>query len=912
MTAAAFERRSRPEATHATFNEQFRHAVERFADRVAFRLKTPTGYREVTYREVDGQASAVAAGLVEIGIRPGDRVAILSENRPEWVISCLGILMAGATVVPLDPQISPPEWRKLIEDSTAERVFVSGMYFSRFQEAVADSPLREKWTGFDACAGEKDGRRLLADFVSWAGSLDPAPELPPARVQGVAFIIYTSGTTGKPKGVVLTHENILSEIAGILRVVHCDDKDALLCMLPLQHVFASMVNVLTPLSVGAQVAFVDTLKRSEILQALQEAGITILATVPQFFYLFHSRILEELNKKPPVVRLLFRSTLLLNRYARRFLGFNLGKLLFGKIHRTFGARLRFFVSGGSSFDPRVAQDFHDLGFTVLQGYGLTETSGAATTTRAEDNVLGSVGKPLPGVEIKIVDPDESGVGDVAIRGKIVMNGYYRNPEATAQVWRDGWFFSGDLGRMDNRGNLFITGRKKEVIVLPNGKNIYPDELETHYLQNPYIEEIAVLGIASPGQYEGAERLHAVVVPNFEHLKARKIANAREILRDEIAALSNQLPKYKRLMSYQIQKDPLPRTTTRKIKRLELKRMIESGALQEAEPARPPETASPEDQALMASAVASEVLRCLREGHRRQMPVDPSMNLELDLGFDSMERVELLASLEQSLGVQLPEDFGAEIFTVRDLIVRLKERATDVAGVAGARRQSWKEILSDETLRHEGALDVRFSGPVLSRIKHLCVRMIYFFCRILFRLEVRGLENLPKGGAYLICPNHLSYLDSFVLVSAMPYRVFERTFFVGYSEHFQNWLMKFLARLANIVPVDPDAHLLRAMKVGARGLRQGRILCIFPEGGRSFDGMLQEFKKGAAILAGEVGVPMVPVRIEGTYEAWPRDTWKIRLHKIKLVFGQPLTASQGEASYEDDTRRLRDTVARLLS
>src|SRR5438093_8066876 len=208
-----------------------------------------------------------------------------------------------------------------------------------------------------------------------------------------------------------------------------------------------------------------------------------------------------------------------------------------------------------------------------------------------------------------------------------MKGYYRNPEATAEVWRDGWFFSGDLGRTDNRGNLFITGRKKEVIVLPNGKNIYPDELETHYLQCPYIQEIAVLGIASPGRYEGAERLHAVVVPNFEQLKARKIANAREILRDEIAALSNQLPKYKRLMSYQIQKDALPRTTTRKIKRLELKRMIESGALQETEPARLSKAASLEDQTLMASAVGSEVLRCLRDEYRREMPVDASMNLE---------------------------------------------------------------------------------------------------------------------------------------------------------------------------------------------------------------------------------------------------------------------------------------------
>ena len=194
--------------------------------------------------------------------------------------------------------------------------------------------------------------------------------------------------------------------------------------------------------------------------------------------------------------------------------------------------------------------------------------------------MGSVGPPLPGVEIKIISPDETGSGEILIRGPMVMKGYYKNPAATEEAIKDGWFHTGDLGKFDARGNLFVTGRKKEVIVLPNGKNIYPDELEAHYLQCPYIQEIAVIGIFSP--QERGERLHAVVVPNFDYLKARKIANARELLRDQIAGLSNQLPKYKRLMSYQIQSDPLPRTTTRKIKRLEIKRLVESGQLQSSE------------------------------------------------------------------------------------------------------------------------------------------------------------------------------------------------------------------------------------------------------------------------------------------------------------------------------------------
>ncbi len=902
----------RPRSDALTFNQRFEEIVRRFPDRIAFRLKAPDGYRTFTYREAYRQARAVAAGLRAMGLQRETRVAILSENRPEWVVAYLGIFLSGGTVVPLDPQISPAEWRRLLDDSEAQTVFVSGLLITRLEEAVTDSG--RFLVSFDPLPGNRDSRKELSGFLEWAASLDPQPSLPVREPSDLATIIYTSGTTGKPKGVMLTHSNIVSEVQLALQCVRVDENDALLCLLPLQHVLASIVNVLIPLYLGAQVVFADTLKRAEILEALQEAGITVLATVPQFFYLFHDRIRDELAHKPALVRRLFRGLLLLNCYTQKFFHLNIGRRLFAKIHAPFGSRLRLFVSGASSFDPKVAQDFHDFGFTILQGYGLTETAGGCSLTRIKENVIGSVGQALPQVDIVIDEPDETGVGEVLIRGPIVMKGYYKNPEATSEALRDGWLHSGDLGRMDARGNLFITGRKKEVIVLPSGKNIYPDEVEAHYLQSPYIQEIAVIGIADPGGHQTSESLHAVVVPDFEVLKAKKIANTKEIIRDEIGRLSSQLPKYKRLMSYQVQKDPLPRTTTRKIKRLELKRLIESGNLAGMDSAGSPSEVSPEDKRLMESAVGQEVIACLRESYRRDKQLDLGMNLELDLGFDSMERVELLASLEQVLNLQLPEDFGAEIHTVRDLIVRLEQLAGVSAGGGAAERQSWHFILSEESLKGEEDWRVHFSGTLLSLFKWCALRFFYFtLFRIFLRLEVHGKAHLPDKAPYLICPNHLSYIDPFLVMSVLPFHIFRRVFFVGYSEYFENWFMKIMARLTNTVPVDPDAHLLRAMKVGAYGLRNGRILCIFPEGGRSFDGRLQEFKKGAAILAREIGVPMVPVGIRGAYEVWRRDSKRIRAHKVRINFGAPLAPGHADNPdpYLEDTQRLRQAVAGLV-
>ncbi|MBP1623806.1 MAG: AMP-dependent synthetase and ligase, partial [Acidobacteria bacterium] len=894
-----------------TFNEQFENIVRRFPDRIAFRLKTPQGYPTVPYREAYRQARAVATGLLALGLKCGNRVAILSENRPEWVVTYLGIYLSGMIAVPLDTQISSAEWRRLMDDAEAHTVFVSGLLLQKFQEAVRDSRPPRRVISFDPLPGDRDARADLAGLIDWASTLPTPPALPECQPSDVVTIIYTSGTTGNPKGVMLTQSNIVGELQSIFGAIHADENDALLCLLPLQHVLASVINVLVPLYIGAQVVFADTLKRSEILQALEEAGITILATVPQFFYLFHNRIQEELSKQPLSVRRLYRAMLRLNRFSLHCLKLNLGKILFKKVHRSFGVKLRLFVSGGSSFDPRVAQDFADMGFTILQGYGLTETTGACAVTLVENNVVGSVGPALPGADIRILNPDETGTGEILIRGPMVMKGYYNNPAATEEVIQDGWFQSGDLGHLDPKGNLFVTGRKKEVIVLPNGKNIYPDELEVHYLQSPHIQEIAVIGVSDPK--ERGERLHAVVVPNFDYLKVKKIANAREALRDQIAGLSNQLPKYKRLMSYQVQGEPLPRTTTRKIKRLELKKMVESGQLQPSESPAPPAESVKEDQALMQSAVGQEVIHCLRETYHRDT-VEPNMNLELDLGFDSMERVELLVSLQQTLNLELPDDFGAEILTVRDLIVRLEQQAGVVTRAGTQERQSWTKILSDQAIGREEEAQFRLSGTAVAWLKYCLLRLFYYLLFLpLLRLETHGLKQLPAQGPYLICPNHQSYLDPFVLVSTLPYRIFRNTFFVGYSVLFTSPIMRLVARLTNVVPVDPDAHLLRAMKAGAYGLRSGRILCIFPEGGRSYDGSLQEFKKGAAILSRELSIPIVPVAIQGTHRVWPRDSVRIRPHKVTIEFGKTLVPSPSDASdpYTEDAERLRNTLAAML-
>ena len=343
--------------------------------------------------------------------------------------------------------------------------------------------------------------------------------------------------------------------------------------------------------------------------------------------------------------------------GRKF-GVNLGRILFRRVHDLFGERMRFLVTGGSRFDPKIGRDFYSLGIDVLQAYGLTETSGGAFVNPHGRLVIGSVGKPLRGVEARIVDAQPSednspASGEILMRGSIVMKGYWNRPDATAEILKDGWLYTGDLAYFDADGNLFITGRKKEVIILSNGKNVYPEEIEAHYLQSPYIKELCVMGMEGAA---GSDKLYAVIVPNFDVLRQRKVVNAKEVIRFDVEGLSAKLASTKRISGYEIWQEDLPRTTTRKLKRFEIEKRVKAG-MGAADGGELPTTKplTPEETAWLEKPEIQRALKIVRE-YATTTPeqIRPTDNLELDLGLDSMRRVELLVALEQQLGGDVPE------------------------------------------------------------------------------------------------------------------------------------------------------------------------------------------------------------------------------------------------------------------
>ena len=711
---------------------------------------------------------------------------------------------------------------------------------------------------------------------------------------------------------MLSHGNLLAERDAVFQLITVTDSDVILGVLPLFHSLAQLANLLLPFAVGARVVYLETITSTDLIRALSERKITIFACVPQFFYLIHQRVIDQVNKSGWLTRVAFKTLLALNFRLRR-LGWNLGPSLFARVHATMGRSMRLFVTGGSKFDPAIGKDLYALGFTILQAYGLTETSAAATINTVDDAHIDTVGPPLPGVEVKTL-PD----GEIAIRGPIVMQGYFNRPEATAEVMQDGWLLTGDLGRIDDRGRITITGRKKEMIVLASGKNIYPEEVEAHYRKSPLVKEICVLGLADE-QRASTERLHAVIVPDADVMRQRKIVNAGEALRFEMEGLSADLPPHKRVLGYDIWFEPLPRTTTGKVKRYEVQRRL----LEQRRSTAPAEDAGGSvDSAWTEDPHVASVAEVIRRRVAARARVVPEANLELDLGLDSMERVELLTELEQRLGVRVAQEKAHEIFTVQQLIDAVRSSTdtgprTEDQGPRTGRTvhdDAWAVLLRDLPAEHDASLNwlLRprwFMAPATFLGSRL-VRLL------LGRMTVSGLEHVPANGPFLICPNHQSFIDPICLCAVVRYRTFANQFYVGAVEYFESTVTRWIARSINLVPVDPDSNLVPAMQAGAFGLRHGKILMLFPEGERSIDGTVKRFKKGAPILARHLGVPIVPVALHGIHEIWPRGraiNWSLLMpwsgHRVSIAFGEPMTFGEDE-NYADAALRLRDRVTQM--
>jgi len=888
-----------------TIPEAFRALTAVACDRVVMQVKEGEGYRRHTYGEVLEQVHGLSNSLVEHGLRPGNRAAIVAENCPEWVIAYLSILTVGATAVPLDIQMPQEQLLSFLTTSNSRLVFAS----EKTWESVQDLPPSIKVVSMDP-ATKLHHQLSMHDLVT-KGQQMPSVDM---RVDpdDVASLLYTSGTTKRPKGVLLTHRNFMANAKAIMVEGLAGPEDNFLVMLPLHHAYPFMVAFLVPILLGARITFLQSLKGPDLVQCIQQTGITIAVGVPQIFAMIRRAIYEKIGRRPALGRWLVTLLTGFSNLVRIHTGWNPGRRLFAPIHRGFGPSLRLLCSGGAKLDPQVSKDLGSLGFTIREGYGLTETAPVIAFSPLSRPKKGSVGPPIANVEVRIDNPNEAGVGEVLVRGPNVMKAYDHAPAETAEAIRDGWFHTGDLGYLDSDGYLFLTGRIKELIVTPGGKNILPEELEGEYQKNPAIAELCILGLPRAG--EEGEHLHAVVVPNFDYIREQKIHDPAGYIKDELNRVAITLPTYKRISGMNLVKEPLPRTRLGKIQR----HLVMARARSEETSVKKPQAqVSETDRQIRRTTIGRVVLDTLAALVSSHRDIRLDDHLDLDLGFDSLKRVEFQAVLESRLG-PVTETFMGEVVTVRDVIEKLMALEHVHAGKTEA-PTSWHEIFEAPL---PPALTKTFLSP-LSKVNRLTGNMAMAFFdrlfRMAFKLTVNGIEHLPREGSCILAANHLSFIDPFIVLAAVPRSTFAQLYTLGWEPYFRSRFRRWVARVGHVIPVGPETPLVTVLRTSAALLRSGKSLLIFPEGERSIDGQLQPFKKGIGVLACELNVPVIPVKIEGSFQAWPPDARRPHLYPVTLAFGkgQIFTPSmikawttKGEDPHVSATRSIREAVASL--
>ena len=850
------------------------------AESTAFQILEKGELRGFTYGEIVERAQRGAEILAAAGIGAGDRVVLLAENGPEWPISCLAALLLRATVVPLDPALPPGDLETLID-----RADPRGLILSPTQLAALDQRLPAGLPVLNAA----DGLNPFAGYTQrLATNIPPTPD----PDGGVALLVFTSGTTGTSKGVLLGHQALIHTAQSCVVAIEVDPDTPprMLCVLPLHHITGFTVNFLGALLAGGTVTFVETLSAEAILAAMQRTRTTVLPAVPRLFEMFYDEIRRKVAAKGVVGRGLFRALGALCLASRRHTSWNPGPRLFVAVHQVFGGALQLCCSGAAPLPLETLLGLERLGFSVIEAYGMTETSGVATVNSVSSRRPGTVGSAVADVQIRLANPlPSTGEGEICIRGPILMRGYFRDPAATQEAVRDGWLHTGDLGRFDHQGHVQITGRLKDLIVTAAGKNAAPVDVENRYRGLEGARELAVFGMPSAAGY--GEEIHAAAVPDAAVLAGRPAA---QIIGAAVQSRAANVPSHLRIQRVHIVAE-LPKTTTLKVKRRQLKEMVLAGtAPQEAAPTLR-RTAPQDETTRRVISVVEEVVR--QVGEERSVALESTLPFEL--GIDSLGLIDLAARLESDLGVRLDERQLPGLYTVSDLVQAVKQSA--------------------EAPRSDG--QTAPLPPVRGLLAGLALAALGLAVRMLWKFEVYGREHLPQRGAFVLCANHQSPFDILAL-SACLLPALRRTWCCfAKRELFGRWATRQAAHLVGGIPTDRDRDVAPAMRAGAKALGAGRPLLVHPEGTRTRTGQMGPFRTGAARLALETGAPLVPARIAGAYAVWPPHRYRPRLfdwkawrrHRIEIHFG-PLMAT-ADRNLEDGAERqlteeLREVVANL--
>ncbi len=830
----------------------------------------------ITYDELARFSDRAGRALQAAGVKPGDRVLLMSENRPEWAMAYFGILKAGAAAAPLDQNLSAQEVLNCAEAANAAVLLAS----PRIQERL----------------GALEGLRTITLPQALRGS--DKPDLPPLRkaaaADEVASVLFTSGTTGKPKGVLLTHRNFSALAAKLSGLFDLRVGEGVLSVLPLHHTFEFSCGLLVPLMMGAEITYLDELTADRLSEALNTGRIHAMVGVPALWQLLHRRLTQELAARPRAVEAAVQGAMALHGELRNRTPFNVGKLLFWPIHNRFGGKLRLLVSGGSALSEEVQKTFHELGFDLTEGYGLTEASPVLTVTLPENRLrTGSVGPPLPGVEIRIEDPDAEGVGEVLARGPNVMAGYLEDAEATREVLQDGWLRTGDLGKLDDEGQLTLVGRKKDLILDASGKNVYPDELEERYGTSPLIQELCIAGLPDG---KGHERVACLCIP--------KQREDRPAIEEHFARISADLPFYKRVKVLHFWEGDLPKTATRKVKRPLV--VAELLRLEKATAAATQLATQPRG----SDGWLYDLLADLAQKPRGT--VGAATRLVADLGFDSLLVAELTVALEKA-GVKPPSEAQTAGITTAGELARLIEHGEGTWARNGA---------ADIALEDKNA-DI----PIPAAVAAAGRAAIGFFQKALyggvFDIEVTGQANVPSNAAFLVAANHASHLDVGLVKIALGQEGGKLASLAARDYFFDNpWKRAWFGNFTNLVPIQRRGSLKESLQTAVRTLEYGYHLLIFPEGTRSPDGTLQEFKPAIAYLSFAAGADILPVYLEGTHEAMPKGSFlpdPRKRRKLIVRIGPVLrheelrAATQGlarSAAHKEVTRLVRLAIEAL--
>ena len=802
------------------------------------------------------------------------KTVIFSENREGWAYAFFSIWQNEGIAVPVDASSTASDVAYILNDCKPDAVWVSKEREAVFKEAMKEVSPREDLEGAPSVFFIDDYENLsLADeptcsILPWTALSEPDND-------DTALLIYTSGTTGSPKGVMLSYKALMANVHSVSYDVPIyTEKRRALVLLPLHHVLPLMGSLIAPMYMGGGIAICPTLSGPDIMDTLQRGKVGIMIGVPRLWQTLYTGIKKKIDESP-IARMLFA----LCRVAKSR---TLSRIVFSSVRKKMGGHIDYLVSGGAALDKEIGEGLRTLGLDVLEGYGMTETAPIISFTRPGDIIPGCSGLPLPGVDCKLVD------GELCVKGPNLMKGYYNRPEETAQVIdSDGYLHTGDLAQFDSLGRITLTGRTKEIIVLSNGKNVQPSEIE--YKLEKYetlVKEAAVV--------QDGDKLRAIIVPQPTWASTLTDNEVEARLKREVLEPYNMtVSAYKKIMSVLVFRGELPRTRLEKLQRYKLGAILKEGqGARTKEHEAQPEPDS-EEYRLIKTFIEQE----------KGVKVHAADHLETDLALDSLDKISLQTFIENTFGTpvgvdEMPGFANIEALARHVAAEKTKMEAEDV---------DWHQLLTGPVDK----LPLPTSGFAYRFVSRL---LKGFFC-LYNCLKIKGQKNIPRKGACIIAPNHQSFADGPLVLAGLPWNELKEYYFYATEEHVRSNYRKRMAAQSNVIVME-RANLKNSILKLAKVLREGHRIIIFPEGARTHDGQTVPFKKTFAILAKELNVPIVPVCIKGAFEALPRGSSFMRPKHIEVAFLDPLTPFRGNdkepLTYEELTRQTEDVINQYLN